>query len=131
MTNRRISEVSVPVELTKIAELIAKHLPPSVDRVCVHPLDETAHAWARALIENEFAVVCDDGECDAALASDLAQVPQVRLRPGGRAIFLLPDETCSLAELVAALQQAGFTRILTETVLEGAFLLVRGEPPSH
>jgi len=116
--------------MSDIVELIAKHLPPSADRVRVRPLDMPARAWATALTAEHFVRLCDEGECDATLAADLALVSQVRLRPGGRAIFLLSGETRSLSDLAAILSEAGFTRILTEPVLGGAFVLARGEPRS-
>lgn len=114
-----------------VAELIAKHLPPSVDRVRICPLDAAARDWAAALAAGHFVGVVDAGECDATLASRLESIEPLNLRPGGRAIFLLSNEPRSLVELAAVLRQAGFTRILTEPVLDGAFILARGEPASH
>jgi len=115
---------------TEIVELIAKHLPPSADRVRVYPLDAQAREWAHALAEEHFAEVCEEGECDAALGADLSLLSQVALRPGGRAIFLLHRETRSLPELGAILATASLTRILTEAVLDGEYVLARGEPRS-
>ena len=116
--------------LSEIAEMIARHLPPSADHVRVRPLDAPSRAWAAALMAEHFVVLCDEGDCDATLAADLALASQVKLRSSGRAIFLLPRETRSLSDLAAILGEAGFTRILIEPVLEGAFILARGEPRS-
>jgi hypothetical protein len=111
-----------------VADLIAKHLPPSVDRVRLRALDAASHAWVSALTAAHAVVLADAGECDATLAADLALIPQVKVRPGGRAIFLLASERRSLPELAALLGDAGFTRILVEPVLDGVFILARGEP---
>jgi hypothetical protein len=115
-------------DLNAIVEVIAKHLPPSADRVRICALDAPARAWAGALAAAHFVGVVDTGECDATLASRLRSIAPVKLRPGGRAIFLLADERRSLSEVAAIMQHAGFTRILTESVLDGAFILARGEP---
>ncbi|MGH2592035.1 MAG: hypothetical protein ACRDGG_00815 [Anaerolineae bacterium] len=117
-------------DLSQIAQVIARHLPPSADHVRVRPLDTPARAWATALTTEHFVRLCEEGECDAALAADLALVSQVGLRPGGRAIVLLSGETRSLSDLAAILSEAGFARILIEPVLDGAFVLARGEPRS-
>lgn len=117
-------------ELREMAQVIARHLPPSAERVRVCPLDAPSRAWAAALAAENFAVLCEEDECDATLAADLTLVSLVRLRPGGRAIFLLPGEARSLPDLAAILAEAGFTRILAEPVLGGAFTLARGEPRS-
>ncbi len=116
--------------LNEIAEVIARHLPPSASRVRVRPLDAPSRAWAAALVAKDLAVLCEESECDAALAANLALVSHVRLRPGGRAVFLLSGDVRSLPDLAAILAEAGFTRILAEPVLDGAFTLVRGEPRS-
>lgn len=110
-----------------IVDLIAKHLPPSAERVRVQALDDAAREWARLLTDRHAATVCDAGRCDAALGTTLAVLPRVSLRRGGRAIFLLAGETRSLPDLTAVLQAAGFHRLLTEPVLEGGYVLVRGE----
>jgi hypothetical protein len=115
------------VELSEVAELIVKHLPPSAGRVQVQPLDAVARTWAEALTVNHFVDVCDDAGCDAALASDLALISQARLRPGGRVICLLSEETRSLSDLASILSNSGFVRILTEPVLGDVFILARGE----
>jgi hypothetical protein len=112
----------------EIAAVVVKHLPPSVDRVRVRPLDAAARAWANALTRSYFVAIVDTGACDATLGTDLSLLPHVALRPGGRAIFLLASGRRSLSELAAILSDAGFTRILAEPVLGGVFTLVRGEP---
>ena len=117
-------------DLREIADLVAKHLPPSAERVRLRPLDERAREWAEAVAVGHFAQVSDEGECDAVMGAYLARLPDVALRPGGRAIFLLSDETRPFDELAAALIKAGFVRILIEPVLGGAFILARGEPRS-
>jgi hypothetical protein len=118
-------------ELREVADLIARHLPPSLDRVRVRPLDAPAREWADALATEHFATVVDHGECDAALASDPALISPAKLRPGGRVICLLPDAARGLPELARTMTQAGFTRILVEEVLDGAFTLARGEPATR
>lgn len=116
--------------LNEIVDVIARHLPPSADRIRLRPLDQTARAWADALSVRHFVVRVEAGECDAALACDLAPILGMRLRPGGRAIFLLSGESRPLDALAAILQSAGFTRLLIEPVLDGAYILARGEPIS-
>ncbi|HET7088544.1 MAG TPA: hypothetical protein VFL17_07840 [Anaerolineae bacterium] len=117
-------------DLQEIADLVAKHLPPSAERVRLRPLDERAREWAEAVAAATFAQVSDEGECDAALGAHLARLPGAALRPGGRAIFLLFGEARPPDELATALAEAGFVRILIEPVLDGAFILARGEPRS-
>ena len=116
-------------DLSQIAELITKHLPPSADRVRVRPLDEPGRVWAAAL-GVECLVMNEAAECDATLAADLGLLPHLTLRPGGRAIFLLSNETRPLSDLATVLAAAGLIRILTEPVLDGACVLARGEQPS-
>ncbi len=120
----------MPPKHSEIVDLIARHLPPSTDRVRVRALDAPARDWVNALVAEYDAEMCDDRECDAVLATDLALLPQVSLRPGGRAIFLLPGETRSLPDLAAFLSAAGLTHILTEPALDGACILARGELPA-
>jgi hypothetical protein len=118
-------------DLQEIADLAAKHLPPSAERVRLRPLDERAREWAEAVAAATFAQVSDEGECDAVLGARLARLPDEALRPGGRVIFLLSEETRPLDELASVLAEAGFVRILVEPVLDGAFILARGEPRSE
>ena len=63
-------------ELYAIADLIAKHLPPSADRVRVRPLDATAREWMHGLARRHYVRACESGSCDATLGADLVALPR-------------------------------------------------------
>ena len=120
-------------ELLDVTQLILKHLPPSADLPNVHACDERGRRWAMALQRQGHITLNDRQAIDGVLASDLSFAPEAaqRLRPQGRAIFLIPNgaEVASQA-VVQALTSAGLVRVLTEAVLDGAYLLARGERPA-
>lgn len=111
-----------------IPDLIAKHLPPSAGPARVQTLDASAQAWVDALHAAGSAVECDASDCDACVASELASIGRVTLRAGGRALFLLKNETRPLSALSASLEQAGLIHILVEA-LSDDWVLARGERP--
>jgi SAM-dependent methyltransferase len=67
--------------------------------------------------------------CDVVISADFLAACFDALRPGGRLIVALSVGQAS-ADWVARLEQAGYTRILVEAVLDdGRGLLLRGEKP--
>ncbi len=121
-------------ELLEITHLILKHLPPSADVPNVHACDERSRRWSMALERQGQITLNDQQMIDSVLASDLSFVEEAarRLRPNGRAIFLVPSALeVSSEAAVQTLTAAGLVRILTEAVLDEAYFLARGERPTE
>ena len=117
-------------EFLAITHLILKHLPPSADVPNVHACDEVSLRWAMSLEWQGHITMNDQQAIDGVLASDVSFAEEAarRLRPNGRAIFLLPNTPeVSSEAVVRALTSTGLMRILTEAVLDGGYVLARGE----
>lgn len=120
--------MTMTTEARAVAELIAKHLPPSAERMRVRPMDSAAREWVQILAARHFVEAYDGDDADVALAGSISAIGPVRLRPGGRAIFILTNETRPLSKVASMLRRAGFIRILVEPALDGGIVLARGEP---
>src|SRR5512147_2960480 len=121
-------------EFFDIAQLILKHLPPSADLPNVYACDEHSRRWSMALERQGHITLNEQHVIDGVLASDLSYTVEAlqRLRPNGRAIFLLPNTADVASEaVIRTLTSTGFVRILTEAVLDDAYLLARGERPTE
>lgn len=121
-------------ELLDITTLILKHLPPSASIPNIQACDERSHRWGLALEQQGHITLADDRPSDGVLASEISSATEAasRLRPNGRAIFLVPHTADVSPEAVAqTLTAAGLVRILAEVVLNDAYLLARGERPTE
>ncbi len=121
-------------ELLDITTLILKHLPPSASIPNVRVCDERSRRWGMSLERQGHITLGDDRPIDGVLASEMSFAPEAAsiLRPNGRAIFLVPNAADVSPEALAqTLTAAGLVRILAESVLDDAYLLVRGERPTE
>ncbi len=121
-------------EFLDVIQLILKHLPPSAGLPNVYACDERSRRWVMALQRQGHITLNPEQVNDAVLSSDLSFAGEAvrRLRPNGRAIFLIPNTAdVSGQEVVQALTSAGFVRLLSEAVLDEAYLLARGERPTE
>ena len=121
-------------EILEITQLILKHLPPSADLPNGYACDERSRCWVTALERQGHITLNERQAIDSVIASDMtfAVEAMMRLRPNGRAIFLLPNTAEAISEtLVETLASAGFVRILMEAVLDNTYVLVRGERPTE
>jgi hypothetical protein len=122
------------LELLDIITLILKHLPPSALIPNVQVCDERRRRWGMALERQGHITLDDVRPIDGVLASEMSFAPEAAsiLRPNGRAIFLVPSTVDVSPEAMAqTLTAAGLVRILTESVLDDAYLLARGERPTE
>jgi len=120
-------------ELLDITTLILKHLPPSASIPNVQAGDERSRRWGMSLERQGHITLNADRPIDGVLASELSFAPKAAssLRPNGRAIFLVPNTAdVSTEAVVQTLTAAGLVRILSESVLNEAYLLARGERPT-
>ncbi len=131
---RYLLRVTMMPELVDIVTLILKHLPPSASLPNVRACDERGRRWSMALERQGYITLADQRPFDGVIASDIAFAAEAAalLRPNGRAIFLIPNTEDVTGEALAdALASAGFVRALTETVLDNAYVLARGERPTE
>ncbi len=127
----------------RFVEALAKHLPPSASRLRL--LDIDGHCGAilaslradldiHCLAANELhrsgivppadAIVAYN--CD--LDSQMLTVVAASMRPGGRFIAIIPQGEVG-ERWVRLLEAGGLVRILAETAVAGAGVLIRGEKP--
>ena len=119
--------------MTIIAEML-RHLPPGPSQLWL--LDISPQDVQTDITQNrpDIAITRERVDIDAVFGCGILSLKPVMLetslnalRPGGRMILFFPALDLSLDEVAVVLQEAGFVRILTETLRGG--ILARGERP--
>lgn len=131
-----------------LAEAMAKHLPPSASALTLLDISGRMGAAMRSLRPDCVPHPVELAQVEA-LAPDsvdavtgVGVLPESRLlaallralRPGGRLIWIDPDDSPAdqrLADLGCLLEDAGYTRILVSAALDDGYVgvLMRGEKP--